>query len=203
MLQPFNTSGKLKNFPHESAAVLGQKPAIDLSREVDELGALLQQTNPLTSYLGKAEAVVDANHPWQDAVRTARANLMAKIASPKQRSEADFKRLLTQTLGDLKTKYQVVYLAAHERARLGANDDKRKANLARDSRLAQIQKIANVEMMPAPQLRDSRTAVCAEDLFPAHSSRPGQRSTLSALRFPTDRGADERCHREEESRRSR
>ncbi|RJF76300.1 DUF6079 family protein [Rhodopseudomonas palustris] len=153
-LQPFNTSGKLKNFPYDSAAVLGQKPAIDLSREVDDLGTVLQQTSPLTSYLGKAEALLDASHPWQDAVRTARADLMAKIASPKQRSEAGFKRLLTQTLGDLKTKYQDAYLAAHERVRLGVNDDKRKANLAKDSRLAQIQKIANVEMMPTPQLRD-------------------------------------------------
>ena len=41
-----------------------------------------------------------------------------------------------------------------ERARLGVNDDKRKANLAKDSRLAQIQKIAGVEMMPTQQLRD-------------------------------------------------
>lgn len=153
-LQPFNTSGKLKNFPHDSAAVLGQKPAIALAHEVDELGTVLQQNNPQTSYLGKSEALLDANHPWQDAVRTARADLMAKIASPKQRSESNFKRLLTQTLGDLKAKYQDAYLASHERARLGANDDKRKAGLTKDSRLAQIQKIANVEMMPAPQLRD-------------------------------------------------
>ena len=153
-LQPFNTSGKLKNFPHDSAAVLGQKPAIDLSREVDELAGLLQQTNPLTSYLGKAEALLDASHPWQDTVRTARADLMAKIASPKQRSKADFKRHLSQTLGDLKAKYQDAYLAAHERTRLGANDDKRKASLAKDARLAQLQKIAGVEMMPTQQLRD-------------------------------------------------
>ena len=153
-LQPFNTSGKLKNFPHDSAGVLGQKPAIELSREVDDLGTVLQQTSPLTSYLGKAEALLDANDPWQDAVRTARADLMAKIASPKQRAEADFKRFLTKTLGDLKTKYQDAYLAAHERARLGANDDRRKANLAKDSRLAQVQKIAGVEMMPTQQLRE-------------------------------------------------
>ena len=86
-LQPFNTPGKLKNFPHNSAAVLGQKPALDLSREIDELGGLLQQTNPLTSYLGKAEALLDANHPWQDMVRAARADLIARIASPKQRSD--------------------------------------------------------------------------------------------------------------------
>src|SRR5439155_7440096 len=38
--------------------------------------------------------------------------------------------------------------------RLGENDDKRKASLAKDSRLAQLQKIAGVEMMPTPQLRD-------------------------------------------------
>ena len=134
--------------------MLGQKPATELGREVDELGVLLQQTSPLTSYLGKAEALLDANHPWQDTVRTARADLTAKIASPKQRSESDFKRLLTQTLGDLKSKYQDAYLAAHERARLGANDDKRKASLAKDSRLAQLQKIAGVDMMPTQQLRD-------------------------------------------------
>ena len=73
---------------------------------------MLQQTNPLTSYLGKAEALLEASHPWQDLVRTARADLMAKIASPKLRAEADFKRLLTQTLGELKTKYQDAYLAA-------------------------------------------------------------------------------------------
>jgi hypothetical protein len=153
-LQPFNTAGKLKNFSHDSAAVLGQKPALDLSREIDELGGLLQQTNPLTAYLGKAEALLDASHPWQDTVRTVRADLMAKIASPKQRTEADFKRLLTHMLGDLKVKYQEAYLAAHERSRLGANDDKRKVSLAKDARLAQLQKIAGVDMMPTQQLRD-------------------------------------------------
>ena len=193
-LQPFNTSGKLKNFPHDSAAVLGQKPAIELSREVDELGAVLQQTNPLTSYLGKAEALLDASHPWQDAVRAARADLMAKIASPKQRAAADFKRLLTQTLGDLKTEYQDAYLAAHERARLGANDDKRKANLAKDSRLAQVQKIAGVEMMPTQQLREfenklfalktcfqlGRPEVEGDSLCPHCGFRPAEEATGSA-----------------------
>jgi hypothetical protein len=153
-LQPFNTSGKLKNFPHDSAAVLGQRATIDLSREVDELGGLLQQTGALTSYLGKAEALLDASHPWQDAVRTARADLMARIASPKQRSAPEFKRHLTQTLGELKTKYQDAYLVAHERARLGANDDKRKASLTKDARLARLQKLAGIEMMPTQQLRD-------------------------------------------------
>ena len=47
------------------------------------------------------------------------------------------------------------YLKSHGvESTLTFSDDKRKANLAKDSRLAQIQKIANVEMMPTPQLRD-------------------------------------------------
>ena len=193
-LQPFNTSGKLKNFPHDSAAVLSQKPAIELSREVDELGTVLQQTNPLTSYLGKAEALLEASHPWQDLVRTARADLMAKIASPKLRAEADFKRLLTQTLGELKTKYQDAYLAAHEPARLGANDDKRKASLSKDSRLAQVQKIAGVEMMPTQQLREfenklftlktcfqlGRPELEGDPLCPHCGFRPAEEATGSA-----------------------
>jgi hypothetical protein len=119
---------------------------------------------------------------------------MAKIASPKQRSEADFKRLLTQTLGDLKAKYQDAYLAAHERARLGVNDDKRKANLAKDSRLSQIQKISNVEMMPTPQLRDfenklfalktcfqlGRPDLDSDPLCPHCGFRPAEESAGSA-----------------------
>lgn len=153
-LQPFNTSGKLKNFPHDIATVAGQKNTITLSQEIDELSGLLQQTTPLTSYLGKAEALLDASHPWQDLVRAARADLTSKIASPKERSQTEFKRHLTQTLGNLKSAYQDAYLAAHARARLGANEDKRKANLTKDTRLAQLQKIAGVDMMPTQQLRD-------------------------------------------------
>ena len=155
-MQPFNTSGKLKNFPHDySAAVLRQKPALELSREIDKLASLLTPNkSPHLLPTGKLRLCLMPAHPWQDTVRSARADLMARIVSPKQRSDADFKRLLTHTLGELKIKYQDAYLAAHERSQLGANDDKRKANLAKDPRLAQLQKIAGVEMMPTQQLRD-------------------------------------------------
>jgi len=192
-VQPFNTSGKLKNFPHDSTAVLSQRPAIELSREIDELAGLLHQTGALTSYLGKAEALLDANHPWQDMVRTARTDLMGKIVSPKHRSVPDFRRHLVQTLGDLKTKYQDAYLTAHERARLGANDEKRKANLTKDARLAQLQKLSGIEMMPTQQLRDFENRLFAlkpcfslvrpdldvDALCPHCSFRPAEEPTIA------------------------
>lgn len=153
-LQPFNTAGKLKNFPHDAAAVKAQKPALGLTREVEELLQLVQQVTPLTSYLGKAEALLDAAHPWQEEVRTSRTNLLTKVGSPKHRADASFQRLLGQTLAELKSKYQDAYLAAHERARLGANDDKKKAAITKDPRLARLQKLSGIEMMPTQQLRE-------------------------------------------------
>lgn len=153
-LQPFNTAGKLKNFPHDAAAVKGQKPSLELTREIEDLLQLVQQVAPLTSYLGKAEALLDTAHAWQDEVRTSRTGLLTKIGSPKHRADASFQRLLGQTLAELKSKYQDAYLSAHERARLGANDDKKKAALTKDPRLTQLQKLAGIEMMPTQQLRD-------------------------------------------------
>jgi hypothetical protein len=153
-LQPFNTTGKLKNFPHDANVVKSQKSSLDLTREVEDLLQLVQQVAPLTSYLGKAEALLEANHAWQEDVRASRESLLTKIGSPKLRADVSFQRLLGQTLAELKSKYQDAYLSIHEHARLGANDDKKKAALAKDSRLAQLQKLAGIEMMPTQQLRE-------------------------------------------------
>jgi Family of unknown function (DUF6079) len=153
-LQPFNTTGKLKNFPYDVAAVHSQKVGIELTREVDNLLVLIQQIAPLTSYLGKAEALLHPDHPWQRVVHAQRSELLAKIASSKQRADASVQRGFRQTLAELKSKYQDTYLSAHSRARLGANDDQRKGALTRDPRLGQLQKLSGVEMMPTQQLRD-------------------------------------------------
>ena len=153
-LQAFNTAGKLKSFPHDVAAIQAQRPGLALVREVEELGELVQQVGPTTSYLGKAEAVLQAGHPWVDQMRERRGDLMAKITSPKHRADSGFQRALGQALAELKTAYQDAYLQRHVKARLGATDDQRKARLGQDPRLKQLQQISTVEMMPTQQLRD-------------------------------------------------
>ena len=153
-LQPFNTVGKLKNFPHDVDAVTAQKAGLELVREVDGLLELVQQLNPQTSYLGTAEAVLPADHPWVADVMEARGELQSKVGSPKHRADASFQRTLGQRLAELKAAYQDVYLALHKKARLSANEDKKKQKLTKDTRLAQLQKLATVEMMPNQQLKD-------------------------------------------------
>ncbi len=153
-LQAFNTQGKLKNFPHDAAQIAAQRPGLDLVREVEELMELVQQVGPVTAYLGKAEAVLDAAHPWVTDVREKRGELLAKVTSPKHRADPSFQRTLGQVLAELKAAYKDAYVDGHKRARLGANDDKKKGALAKDPRLTQLQKLAGVEMMPTQQLRD-------------------------------------------------
>ncbi len=152
-LQAFNTQGKLKNFPYDTAQVAAQSTGMDLVREVEELMELVQQVGPVTAYLGKAEAVLDAAHTWVADVREKRGELLAKVTSPKHRADPSFQRTLGQVLAQLKATYQDAYMDAHNRARLGANDDKKKGALIKDPRLAQLQKLAGVEMMPTHQLR--------------------------------------------------
>lgn len=158
-LQPFNTSGKLKNFPHDVAAVQGQQAALALVREIESLATLTQQLAPQTAYLGKAEALLPADHPWQANVGQARSALMTTMGSPKQRAESSFQRRLAQTLTTLKTEYQDAYLALHGRARLGVKEDQKKAKLTQDPRLKRLQKLSGVEMMPKQQLNDLQNQV--------------------------------------------
>lgn len=153
-LQAFNTAGKLKSFPHHIAAIQAQRTALALEREVEELGELVQQVGPTTSYLGKAEAVLQAGHPWVDQMRERRGELIAKITSPKHRADSGFQRALGRALADLKMVYQDAYLQSHTQSRLGATDDQRKARLGQAARLKQLQQISTVEMMPTQQLRD-------------------------------------------------
>tara|TARA_R110002072_G_scaffold240450_1_gene399024 strand:+ start:1847 stop:5572 length:3726 start_codon:yes stop_codon:yes gene_type:complete len=153
-LQAFNTAGKLKSFPHDVAVIQAQRPGLALVCGVEELGELVQQVGPTTSYLGKSEAVLQAGHPWLDQMRERRGELMAKVTSPKHRADSGFQRALGQALAELKTAYQDAYQQRHVQARLGATDDQRKVRIGQDPRLKQLQQISTVEMMPTQQLRD-------------------------------------------------
>ncbi len=153
-LASFNTVGKLKNFPHDSATIANQQERLDLVKAVEDLVELVRQIDPVTAYLGTAEAVLPADHVWLGAVKTAQGEVLAKVASPKHRADPTFQRGLGQRFAELKTQYQDAYLELHGRARLGATADKKKGELQKDARLAQLRKLAAVEMMPTQQLTD-------------------------------------------------
>jgi hypothetical protein len=153
-LQAYNAPGKLKNFQQDAAEIRGQQAGLTALAEVEALQSLIVELAPLTGYLAQAEAFLPETHPWVGQAREARQVFLGQLKDPAQRSAANFKQQLGQRLRQLKQEYINIYLDLHTRARLGLNDDRHKASLMQDQRLAQLGKLATIDLLPTGQLTD-------------------------------------------------
>ena len=128
-LQAFNSPGKLKNFRYEASEVTAHRDGLNSLAELNSLEELVVDLGSTASYLSTAEAVLPAGHEWIDRMKAAQNEVLAEIADPAKRSAAAFRQQTQRKLGDLKKAYLLAYLAMHAKARLGVNEDKRKAKL--------------------------------------------------------------------------
>ena len=98
--------------------------------------------------------MLPAEHDWVDRMKAARQDVLDAL------KQADLGTLATQSQGigvklqTLKKDYIVAYIGLHTKARLGVNDDKRKAALLNDPRLQCLLKLAGIDLMPRQQLID-------------------------------------------------
>ncbi|GAG30098.1 unnamed protein product, partial [marine sediment metagenome] len=67
-------------------------------------------------------------------------------------SDGSFSQQMIQTLNHLKKSYVEIYLKRHRKARLNAEEDKRKQTLMKDFRLKELQKLSTIELMPHQSL---------------------------------------------------
>jgi hypothetical protein len=152
-LQVYNSQGKLKNFRYASDEVKGHRPGLQSLVEVEALGELIADLGPLAAYLSKAETLLPLEHDWAKTVRDAQTEVGGRIKADAA-SDAALRAQVRQRLADLKRAYIETYMALHLRARLGANEDKRKAKLLGDVRLHTLQRLATIDLMPRQQLVD-------------------------------------------------
>lgn len=160
-LQAYSSPGKLKNFRHDVTDVTSQKAGLETLREVASLQELITELTPTANYLAQAEMVMPGEHSWVSRLREARDMLLTQIHTSSRRSDAAVRRQMLQVLGDLKKAYISEYIGLHTRARLGVNDDARKAALLRDERLEQLRKLAAIDLMPASQLTEYQNRLAA------------------------------------------
>jgi hypothetical protein len=153
-LQAFNSPGKLKNFRYDASEVTAQRSGLESLAEIKSLEELVADLGATASYLSTAEAVLPTGHEWIDKMKTARDEVLAQIGDPAKRSAAAFRQQTQRKLGDLKKAYLLAYLSMHAKARLGVNEDKRKAQLMGDKRLKMLQKLATIDLMPRQHLSD-------------------------------------------------
>jgi hypothetical protein len=153
-LQAYTSPGKLKNFRYDVQEVTVHRDGLSSLAEIKSLEELVVDLGSTASYLSTAEAVLPTGHEWIDKMRVARDEVLAQIGDPAKRSAAAFRQQTQRKLGDLKKAYLLAYLAMHAKARLGVNEDKRKAQLMGDERLKDLQKLSTIDLMPRQHLSD-------------------------------------------------
>jgi hypothetical protein len=153
-LQAYTTAGQLKNFRHEPQDVTAKRDGLEALKQVEAFQVIAAELGPLASYLATAEAALPTDHAWIKKVQAVRHELLSDMLDAGKRESHSFRQQGLQKLSGLKKDYSDLYGTAHGRARLGAKDDKLKAQLARDARLGQLQRISTIELMPRQQLSD-------------------------------------------------
>ena len=153
-LQAFTTPGQLKNFKYEPQEISAKRAGLDALKQVEALQEIAVDFGPLASYMAIAETSLPSDHPWIVKVQGVRHELLSDMLDAGKRESVVFRQQGLQKLTSLKKEYADLYVSAHGRARLGNKEDRRKAQLLKEQRLVQLQKLSTIELMPRQQLSD-------------------------------------------------
>jgi len=153
-LQAYSSPGKLKNFRYDAQEVTAHRDGLNSLAEIESIQELVADLGSSASFLSTAEAVLPAEHEWVTKMKMARDEVLAQLADPDKRDAATFRQQTQRKLADLKKAYVQTYLGMHTKARLGVNEDKRKAKMSVDERLEILIKLATIELMPRQHLSD-------------------------------------------------
>lgn len=153
-LQAYSSPGKLKNFRYSAPEVLAHEKAVKALDELDALREFIMDHSPTAAWLSTAEAVLPAEHDWVDRMKTTRQDVLDALKQTDLTELASQSQSIGAKLQKLKKDYTVAYIGLHTKARLGVNDDKRKAGLLNDQRLQTLLKLAGIDLMPRQQLTD-------------------------------------------------
>ncbi|MBW6511065.1 MAG: hypothetical protein K0A93_02960 [Desulfuromonadaceae bacterium] len=171
-LQAYSSPGKLKNFRYSAPEVLAHEKAVKALDELDALREFIMDHSPTAAWLATAEASASRSSEfrvtgseskpsgldlWVDQVKAIRSDVLDSINAELKTQNPQLAHLSSKVgekLKKLKRDYINQYISLHARARLGVNDDKRKAGLLNDQRLQTLLKLAGIDLMPRQQLTD-------------------------------------------------
>ena len=153
-LQAYSSPGKLKNLRCTAPEVERHGKALGTLDGIDAMREFVMDHGPVASWLSTAEGVLSESHDWVDRMRAARTDIIEALKKTDAANLASQSQNVGNKLWGLKRDYIVVYVGLHSKARLGVNEDKRKASLLNDARLQTLLKLAGIDLMPRQQLTD-------------------------------------------------
>jgi len=153
-MQKYTTPGKLKNFQYDEKEVTSFRTSLKALSDVKALQGLVKDLGQIASYLSTAEAVLPPDHEWVVKMKSSKNEIITAVGNPDKNSTPELRLEILRKLNNLKKTYLASYLAMHKRARLGINEDQRKARLMHDNRHKVLQKLSSIDLMPRQHLSD-------------------------------------------------
>jgi uncharacterized protein YaaR (DUF327 family) len=151
-LQAYNSPGKLKNLKYDVDEIKEQRVIFDKLKEIQDLEIFTREISQFTQYLSMAEGYMTDADPWAQKSKDLRDQLLKDVRKPDKRSSPKFKSAVIEKLKGLKGEYASAYMALHKKARLNHNQDQAKSELAKDYRVAQLQKLTAIDLLNRQQL---------------------------------------------------
>jgi len=151
-LQAYNSPGKLKNLKYEADEIKVQRAVFDKLKEIQELEAFTREIAQFTQYLSMAEGYLPEADPWALKSKDLREQLLKDVRKPEKRASAKFKSGVIEKLKGLKGEYASAYMVLHKKARLNHSQDQVKSELAREYRVAQLQRLTAIDLLNRQQL---------------------------------------------------
>ncbi len=118
---------------------------------------------------------------WQEQVKLARNGLRQGFADPLLRCDENFKAKQITILSGLKTEYAKHYIELYIRAHLNNSEEKTKSKLLSDDRLAELDILSGITLLPAQQLVDWR-----KDAAQLQAAKPIDPKQLAMNANPVD-----------------
>jgi len=151
-LQPINTVGKLRNLSLNASDIHDALEAKDVAARSQSLLDLVDQLQPLTSYLSEGKANLPEGDAWSQRAAAVHAELMDEVRRHGRGEGQRTPQALRQELEALKTEYVAAYAQEHRRLALGPEADARRERLYQDPRLEALSTLSDVSVLNEQEL---------------------------------------------------
>jgi hypothetical protein len=148
-IQRYDSAGKLHNLKYSAIEIESKNNFINTLEKLDRLEGKIKEYTNLANYLAQAKLHLDRNNEWIKKVDIALDNLALSL---KEKEDFSYE---VREIEQLKDQYITLYLELHNKSRLNATNDMKKANLLSDGRLQALKELAQkIDILPNQVLND-------------------------------------------------
>lgn len=153
-LQVYNTRAKMVNLKYDVDRIEQEKEHLLIVQQLEKLQQKISEYTKVADYLTKARYIVSPSKAWMDDVDLSLDNLSLALKNDEDTSRE------VEELERLRKEYIEHYLMLHQKARLNATENRKKAELLSDPRYDALRTLATrTSFLPSQQFDEWETNI--------------------------------------------